>query len=120
MRIIRPSLLFSLDHSLHRLLPVDCGIEVLEIGVTWYGARERDELSDPEWTTLDQLLTSQTFGSLRKVVLDLSVRPRYRYDPREQKISEFERNLILPLFRALPDRRLESRFKVVRLRSFND
>ena len=111
------------------------GIEVLEIGIMWHTIKDEHGkdlfASDAGWSTLDQLLASQTFGSLKKVVLRLDLwmemflgsQRDFDNDPQQQHILELERNLILPyvnnlfpLFRALtdPQRILESHFEVAR------
>jgi hypothetical protein len=109
------------------------GIEVLEIGIVWHTIQDEHGkdlfASDAGWSTFDQLIASQTFGSLKKVVLRLDLwmerfiglQRDFDNDPQQQHILELERNLILPyvndlfpLFRADPQRILESRFKVAR------
>ena len=103
------------------------GIEVLEIDIMWHTIeteRGKDLFSsDAGWSTLDQLLTSQTFGSLRKVILCLDIEfsrrgsQRQCNDPHHQDIVQLERKLTLlyvnnlfPLFRALK-RTVESHLK---------
>ena len=102
-------------------------IEVLEIQITWYGIQDEYGktlfLSNAGWSTLDQLLTSQTFGSLRKVVLRLGIECSpcvWQWkddDPRRKQNLELEKNWTLPyindlfpLFRALK-RKVESHLK---------
>ena len=56
------------------------GIETLELEIIWRGLDSEDEIADlfacgeGPWNTLDEVLTSETFASLRKVVLDLSLK----------------------------------------------
>jgi hypothetical protein len=105
------------------------GIEVLEIEITWHSIKDEHGkdlfLSDAEWSTLDQLLTSQTFVALRKVVLRLGIELSgwssqwYCNDPHHQHIMELERNLtvpyineLFPLFRALT-RTVESHLEFI-------
>ena len=115
---------------LTRLLPLSSssnGIEVLEIETTWHSIKDEHGkdlfLSNAGWSTLDQLLTSQTFVSLRKVVLRLSIEFSMWgshcdcNDPHYQHSMELERNLTLlyindlfPLFRGL-ERTVESHLK---------
>ena len=53
------------------------GIETLEINITWDGVdvgRGKGLFSfDAGWSTLDQLLTSEKFVSLSKIVLGLDI-----------------------------------------------
>jgi hypothetical protein len=104
------------------------GIEILELGITWhsikveYGRGKNLFPSDAGWSTLDQLLTSQTYVSLRKIILRLDIEfsrskrsRRKRNGSRPQHILESERNRTLlcvndlfPLFRADAQRTLES------------
>jgi hypothetical protein len=120
----------DLLHFLTRLLSISStGIEVLEIEITWDRVRRGDGKdlfsSDAGWSTLDQLLTSQMFTSLRKIVLHLDLWMILPTDcPQSlQPILESERNLTLPyvndlfpLFKASTDprRTLGSHLAVVR------
>jgi hypothetical protein len=79
----------------------------------WYsiGVEHRKNLfqSDAGWSTLDQLLTSQTFVFLRKIILHLGIEFSGVgcYAPIANHIVQLERKLTLdvdnlfPLFRAL-------------------
>ena len=56
------------------------GIETLDLEIIWRGLHTEDDIADlfasggeGAWDTLDEVLTSETFASLRKVVLDLSL-----------------------------------------------
>jgi hypothetical protein len=101
------------------------GIEILEIGITWHSVNVdhvKDLFpSDAGWSTLDQLLTFQTFVSLRKIILRLDIEFSRRRsqgkhnDWHQQHILEVERketllrvNDLFPLFRADTQRTLES------------
>ena len=120
----------ALLHSVTQLLSLSSslsssfnGIEVLEIGFTWRRIEVEHGkdlfFSDAGWPTLDQLLTSQMFVSLRRIILRLDIEfskrrsQRKRNDSR-QHILELERNLafyvndLFPLFRADTQRTLES------------
>jgi hypothetical protein len=102
------------------------GIEVLEIGITWHSIEVEHGkdlfASDAGWSTLDQLLTSQTYVSLRKIILRLDIeflRPLQMERNDLQHILELERNQTLlcvndlfPLFRADTQRTLESHLKI--------
>jgi hypothetical protein len=63
----------ALFRFLIRLLSMSSsnGIEVLEIKNTWYGVEVEygKNLPNAEWSRLNQLLTSQTFGSLRNATV---------------------------------------------------
>ena len=97
------------------------GIEVLETRIAWDDVKVghgKDLFSpDPGWSTLDGLFTSQTFVSLRQVVLFLDLHMAAGQPPH---ILELKRNLILPhvndlfpLFRASSTQRtLEIHLKV--------
>ena len=102
------------------------GIEVLEIGITWHRTEVEPGrnlfLSDALWSTLDQLLTSQMFVSLRKIILSLEFSRRRsrrrRNESLQQHIMELERNQTLlcvnelfPLFRADTQHTLEPHLK---------
>lgn len=114
------------------VLSSSSSIEVLEIGLIWYDVREghgKDLFSsDAGWTTLDHLLTSQAFDSLRKIVLRLDLR-LVTTIPSQSHPSGWERLMLklekrstlpyvkglLPLFRTLTETRqrtLESHLTV--------
>ena len=115
--------LLSFSHSAS-----SSGIEILEIELTWYGVRHGDRivllLSEVEWSALDQLLTSQVYDSLNKVVLHLCVAIEdwtWESSSDRRRISEFERNLnlpyvsdLFPMFRASTNTRrtIEIHFQV--------
>jgi hypothetical protein len=108
------------------------GIEALEIEITWHSVRnghERDLFSsDAGWSTLDELLTSETFGSLRRVVLHLRLEmemvlssEKVSCSDSDLHISKSEKcsslpyvNDLFPLFRTLTNaqRTLEARCTV--------
>ena len=120
--VYNPALLYSVTR-LFSLLSSFNGIEVLEIGITWRSVEVEHRkdliLSVAGWPTLDQLLTSQKFVSLRKIILRLDIefsrgRSRRRRNASRQHILELKRNLafhvndLFPLFRADTQRTLES------------
>ena len=100
------------------------GIEVLEIRMTWFAVKDghgKDLFSsDAGWSTLDKVLTSQRFVSLRKVVVYLELHMAWSVHQPPPHILELERNLTLPhvnslfpLFRASNTQRtLEIHLKV--------
>jgi hypothetical protein len=113
------SLLAFLNQLLSTSTP-SSGIETLGIDITWagvdVGCGKDLFLSDVGWSTLDELLASEKFVSLRKVVLSLGLKMR------EKKFLESERTLTLPYvnalfpkFRALADthRTLEIHLEVI-------
>jgi len=92
------SLLALLNQLLSTSTP-SSGIETLGIDITWdgfdVGCGKDLFLSDVGWSTLDELLTSEKFVSLRKVVLSLGLKMT------EKKFLESERTLTLPYVNAL-------------------
>jgi hypothetical protein len=82
-------------------------IETLEIKITWSDAKNERVLKDlfssgAEWSTLDEVLTSEKFVSLRKVVLDL--RLEMDDDHRNLEYGDLTLsyvNVLFPMFRAL-------------------
>ena len=92
------SLLTFLNQLLSTPTP-SSGIETLGIDITWVGVDvgcgKNLFLSDLGWSTLDELLTSKKFVSLRKVVLSLGL------EMEEKEKLESERNLTLPYVNAL-------------------
>src|ERR1700678_1066889 len=108
---------------LSRLLSISSsasGIETLEITITWDNVNvgRGKGLFLSGWSRLDEVLSSENFTSLRKVVMGFGLEIRGITDPSS---LEFERNLTLPyanalfpMFRALtnPRRTLEIHVKV--------
>lgn len=109
------------------------GVETLEIGFIWQNMSTGDGKdlfsSDTKWSALDQLLSSEMFDSLSKVVLrlrlEIQIDSSWERDLSEldQHILESERHLTLPyindlfpIFRALtdPQRTLETHFDAVK------
>jgi hypothetical protein len=84
-------------HFLTQLLSTSTsssGIETLEVDIHVRCGKDLF-LSDAGWSRLDNLVTSEKFVSLRKVVLSLAL------EIEEKENLEFERNLTLPYVNAL-------------------
>lgn len=98
------------------------GIETLEIKITWSDAKNEQVLKDlfssgAEWSTFDEVLTSEKFVSLRKVVLDLRLKmddDHRNLEYRDLTLSYV--NVLFPMFRALTSgrgqRTLETHIKI--------
>ena len=98
------SLLALLNQLLSTSTP-SSGIETLGIDITWgwvgAGCGKDLFLSDVGWSTLDELLTSEKFVSLRKVVLSLVLKMGKKFFEAERTLAESERTLTLPYVNAL-------------------
>ena len=62
------------------------GIETLYLEIIWHGLDSEDKIADLfasggewQWDTLDEALSSEMFPSLRKVVLDFSLKVHDRH-----------------------------------------
>ena len=81
------SFILSFLISLLSISSSPSGIETLDLEIILRGLGSEDEIADlfasgpgSEWDTLDEVLTnSETFASLRKVVLDLSLKVHSRH-----------------------------------------
>ena len=94
-------------------MPSSSGIEILEIIITWYGV-EIGEVVGPltctEWVTLDEILSSEKFVSLKKLVLYMTLEGD-RFDPNHRKKAHVYANKLFPTFRR--HRTLESHLIVI-------
>ena len=94
------------------------GIKTLDLEIILFGLDGEDEIADlfasgGKWDTLDEVLTSETFASLRKVVLDLSLKVlgRHRNSGHDNLALSYVNDLF-PMLRR--DRTLETHVQLHR------